>query len=158
MPGQAPKDAATRRRRNKSTTRSTLRAARTRPDDELPALPKRPKRAKWAAEVVTWWERAWRSMPRTVAEVDISGLELIADLRQLYADRKVADVVDSTELKQLAGEIRLQERRFGLDEMARRTLQWELPQQLDDDEQRTAAPAAMPEPGDDPRQVLRVVK
>lgn len=114
MPGPAPKPSGLRQRRNKATTATTLPM-----DPGVTAPPPPPGLGKRATE---WWIRAWASpMAREWLSSDIPGLELVAELWDgLYKS-------DTPSLKvKLAGEIRLQEARFGLSPMDRRRLQYEI--------------------------------
>lgn len=150
--GPPPKDPATRQRRNRSSTGSSFEASRAVAPGEIPELPKLSHRRKWDATVVRWWERIWSSgLSSTWLDVDIDGLELIAYLRQDFARAR-----KSTERKNIAGEIRLQERRYGLDVMSRRSLQLEaefVDPDPSDQGTRERARAARK----DPRTELRIV-
>jgi hypothetical protein len=80
------------------------------------------------------------------------GLYLLADLHQLRWTLR-----DSTALKEIAGEIRLQEVRFGLSPIDRRRLQWEVEkgdQAVERTETRRRSKQASAK---DPRDVLKVM-
>lgn len=155
MPGTGPppKDPRTRQRRNKTATRSTLAPL---PSDapqpgavrEIPPLP--PIRGKWAPAVEAWWRDLWSSpMAVRFPPSEVSSLVMIARLRQDFERAK-----NARERREASSEIRLQERRWGLDEMSRRSLQWEFSGGDEDDDR---VPAVLPKDETDPRQALRVV-
>lgn len=83
-------------------------------------------------------------------ETDIEGLYLIARLRHDFWNGGGTT---------LAGEIRQQERRFGLDQAARNSLDWRIegaPSEPVEPPQAPAMPVAQDE--EDPRRILRAVK
>ena len=153
MPGPIGKDPRLRQRRNRATTRAVLRSAVTLAEGEVPPLP-RPLRGRrgWHSDVRTWWRRAWASMPPRIAEVDVSGLELVAVLRQLLAEMLASGTSDPANTVTLAAEIRQQERRHGLDEISGRALQRLPPPPA------PRPPGGRPRSGRDPRDVLRIIE
>lgn len=154
MGGHGPpaKDPDTRQRRNKTTTGAAFEAERAAAADEIPDLPKLSRGRKWDQTVLRWWERIWSSgLSTTWIDVDLDGLELIAYLRQDFARARKA-----SERKNIAAEIRLQERRYGLDVMSRRSLQLEaelVDPDPDDSDVRQRARSTRK----DPRRDLRIV-
>jgi hypothetical protein len=100
----------------------------------------------WHPLTIAWWADVWRSpMKGEFVKVDVHRFFILADLVDRYWQSPSV---------QLATEIRLQEARFGLDSMARRSLQWEIPKAKA--RRRGAKPSsathATPEPaGEDPR-------
>lgn len=147
MPGPAPKDASVRARRNKSSTASTLPAVH---DVETPDLP--PNR-NWHPATLAWWFDVWSSpMAYAFHRSDVHGLLILAVL---------IDDFWCNPSKELAGEIRLQRRGFGLTPMDRRGLQWTLepPAETQATPTKTrATPTTRRRPAKDPRGVLRSVK
>lgn len=152
MPGPAPKDASTRRRRNKTSTAATLTAN---PDIVAPDLPE----VDWHPQTLDWWADIWSSpMAPEYDDSDIHGLYLLALL--------VNDFWTATTGKErtaLAAEIRLQSQRFGLSPIDRRRLQWEIERTEEAQDKgerrrnRDTPPATPAAPSADPRGVLRAV-
>jgi len=147
MPGPAPKPAALRQRRNKTSTNTTLR---TDTRVVMPDLPERPE--GWLALTEQWWRDLWSSpMAPEYHSSDVHGLLIVAALRDsFWRDPS----------KELAGELRLQHREFGLTPLSRRQLQWEIERAEDAQERgkqrrQRQTPA---EGGVDPRQALHVVQ
>lgn len=141
MPGPAPKNPATRQRRNRKPTASSLAAAvaaSPRP------IPDRDDGASWHPQALALWTEAWASpMADEYLEADIPGLLVLIDLTHLYWQKPSAKT---------AAELRQQRIAYGLDPMARRKLQWEVAR-AKEAERRTASPASAP--ATDPR--LRLV-
>lgn len=108
----------------------------------------------WHPKVVAWWESIWRS-PMAVEFTDADrqgGLALLAELYQIrWNAQTAADILD------VASEIRLQERRYGLDAMARRALQWEIERSADARAPGRGTTTASPRrPAKDPLKALRL--
>jgi hypothetical protein len=104
----------------------------------------------WHPLTIAWWEDVWRSpMKGEFARVDVHRFYILADLVDRYWHGPSA---------QLATEIRLQEARFGLDSMSRRSLQWEIAKpkpRRRPTTQKKATPT--PDAPIDPRSVLHAV-
>lgn len=156
MPGPTAKDPSTRARRNTTTTKAKLKAP-VRP--KVPALP---TGTEWHSRVKDWWKRIWSSPMRSEwADADTDALYRAALMMQkLWSPDSDGNYVEVKDMKALASEIRMIEAQFGLTPMARRTLQWELPDQ-DEKPAKKAAPrkrakkVAAPV---DPRARFRVVR
>ena len=120
MPGPLPKPPGLRSRRNRASTRAVLPTPAQAAEQDVPPLP--PKQGKWHERVIVWWERIWRSpMAAEYLEADKPGLEMLAMLHQAFwTARSTGDRF------KYAGEIRLQEVRYGLDPISRRRLEWEV--------------------------------
>lgn len=128
MPAHS-KDPSVRQRRNKTTTRATLRA------NADPTIPELPAGTRWYPQVREWWERAFSSpMAGEWSDADVDAMYLALRLQQQFWNPRTKPAL----LKQLSGEIRQLMDRCGLTPMSRRSLQWELPQPDDG----MAAPAA----------------
>lgn len=149
MPGPPPKDPTIRQRRNRASTASTLDPGAI--PKRAPALPTR-KKPGWHVLVRAWWKDLWRSpMAAKFLQVELHGLYILADLRDRYWRGEV----------ELASEIRLQEARFGLDQLARWRLQWEIhenPKTAPKAETAAPVPPPPPAPAQDPRRLLSMVK
>ncbi|GAB6937087.1 hypothetical protein ACQP60_18895 [Isoptericola variabilis] len=154
--GPAPKPASTRARRNKTTTRATLKADASIIAPELPANPN-----GWHDMVLEWWRDLWASpMAPEYDDADRHGLFELAMLRN--------DFWNATSLfdrKMAATEIRLQDQRFGLSPIDRRRLQWEI-ERTDEAQDKGARRRntkaadrgeAQGKPAGDPRVVLSAV-
>jgi hypothetical protein len=148
MPGPPAKHDSVRARRNRTSTAKTLakpiRAA-------LPPLPARAEVGPWHELTTAWWEDLRHSpMAPEYDDSDVHGLVLLAAL---------VDRFWCAPSKELAGEIRLQRREYGLSPMARRTLQWSI-EHFDGEAPAGPAPRGRKQasrPGKDPRTVLRAV-
>lgn len=148
--GPAPKRPETRQRKNRTTTAASIDAkpAKRRP----PALPRGGgggKRGAWHEQTRAWWKDLWRSPlePEYVVGVDDHLLLVLA---------AVLDRFWHEPSKELATEVRLQAREFGLNPMARRSLQWQVKSAAakpGEPARRTAA-----KPSGDPRERLKLVK
>jgi hypothetical protein len=108
-----------------------------------PKLPPHPARRAWHQLTRSWWRDLWASsIASQFSLVDEHGLRMIAVLRDAFwLDPQPA----------LAGEIRLQEARFGLDVMSRRRLGWEMREEKPD---QPARRARVEDREPDPRRVL----
>lgn len=146
MPGPVPKNAATRQRRNRTSTKAHLEAPSATPID----LPTRyssfkcrecyltvgkhtaeqfdkediephsfePAEEEWRALTVTWWSTIWASpMAEEWVDADVPGLVALAVL---------VDEFWRTGNREIAAEIRMQQREYGLSPLSRRSLQWEV--------------------------------
>lgn len=143
------KPAATRQRRNRTSTASTL----TRDHDvEAPLLPARP--VPWNPLTESWWSDVWASpMAPEYDASDLHGLFMLADLVDAYWSEE-----SPRGRAVLASEIRLQRQCFGLTPIDRRRLQWEIERSEDAQARgRRRRPLDPPTPADDPRSVLRAV-
>jgi hypothetical protein len=143
----ASKPSSLRARRNKTSTRATLRAV------ENPDIPELPDHVDWHPAVLAWWEDCWSSpMAPEWTESDRHTLFLAARLIQQVWDEDTSAASRVTS----AAEARHHLRECGLTPMARRSLQWEIFRGEEAEErtkQRRAArkPSAAP----DPRQAAR---
>ena len=154
MPGPAPKPADLRQRRNKKAGSTNLPSQEDMKDknNKIPAL-QNPDKRKFHVLTRAWWRRVWESpMAGEYLPTDIDGLARLAILIDNYywnpADKKA---------KELLGEIRLQEARFGLSPVDRSRLQWEVARGEEAEQKRK--PKRNPNPHKaDPRGVLGVVE
>lgn len=160
--GPQPKDPEVRQRRNKASTAAELPAPGS-PELRKVKIPSLNgellglgRRVAIKAPVRRWWNEVWRSpmAPRWL-KTDVEVLYICALIRQQI----VVFALEGKSVASLASELRQQEARVGLDVLARRRLDWRIegPKLPDDPEQKSAA-ASPPEPGQDPRHVLRAVK
>lgn len=146
MPGPPPKNPAIRQRRNKSATKALLPAEKT-PILNPPNLPEFNPDFLWHELTRSWWVDVWNSPQRSEF--------LRADLGSLF---RLAVLVNqfwfSFDL-QIAKEIRLLEREFGLTPLARRRLEWTVAQTEDAKDRREISRAKRSKIIDmDPREVL----
>lgn len=153
MPAHS-KDPSVRQRRNKTTTRATLR------EQTDPTIPELPAGTRWYPQVREWWARAWSSpMSGEWTASDVDAMYLAARLQQQFWNPRTKAPL----LKQLSGEIRQLMDRCGLTPMSRRTLQWELPPRDSEGEsgsgteRRSPAKKAAAKKVADPRARFRVV-
>jgi hypothetical protein len=157
-PGPNAKHPSVRARRNTTSTKAKLRA------QPKPAVPPLPEDTEWHSRVKDWWQRVWSSPMRGEwADADLDGLYRGALLMQrLWSPDKDGNYVDTKDMKALSAELRLLEAQFGLTPMSRRSLQWELPGE-DDEQPAGAAKKAAPrkraaKKAADPRAAFQVVK
>lgn len=150
MPAAA-KPASTRARRNKTTTRATLRPV------ENPEIPPLPGHTAWLQAVQDWWERAWSSpmAPEWTAS-DVDAMYIAAGLMNQFWDPDTsanARVMSAAEIRQVL-------RECGLTPMSRRSLQWEI-ERVDEAQergnQRREAKRSTRPAGVDPRQGMHAV-
>lgn len=154
MGGPPPKDASTRARRNKTSTRATLP---TDHDVERPPLPD--LSAEWHSQAVKWWAAVWASPMAT--EYDAGDLPALERLVLLVHDFWSA--ATASERAKLAAELRLQQVNFGLTPYDRRRLEWTI-EQTDEAQSRgrrrreveATPPPARAAASKDPRNVLRL--
>lgn len=117
MPGPAPKPAAVRQRRNKSASRTTLTVSEDERILKKPYKPKCPNEpGTWHVMAEKWWDDVWSS--------SMCGEYLRADLPALYRLLSLVDRYWKKGSMEVAREIRLMEREFGLTPLARRRLEW----------------------------------
>lgn len=149
MPAQ-PKDPSLRARRNKTSTKATLKADAAIVAPELPEW-------DWHPMVLAWWRDLWASpMAPEYDDSDRHGLFKLAALQHDFWTAETAK-----ERKDASAEIRLQEQRYGLSPIDRRRLQWEIEKTEEAVERgtkrrSTAKPARSDDKGD-PRAVLRAL-
>lgn len=153
-----PKPAHLRQRRNKTPGAARLGTAESAAKNAVPELPTRA--GGWHPMLLEWWTSVWRSpMASEYLDADMrGGLFHLAYLHQLFWEVADLGAAGVNALPKLASEIRLQEVRFGLSPMARRSLQWTVPKP---DEPAAGAPkrktrAPQKKAAKDPRSVLRI--
>lgn len=146
MPGPAPKDPSVRARRNKSSTRSSL-AGQAR---ETPALPELDG-VQWHPMTLMWWADVWSS--------PMSSEYLTADRHGLFRLAMLVEEFWRHPLKEIAAEIRLQEKRYGLNPLDRRALEWSVESAEDAKDrgaQRRGRDQKASPPAADPRRIYAV--
>lgn len=146
MPGPVPKDPALRQRRNRTSTKARLEA----PPAKRIDLPTRyssfrcqecyltvgkhtaeqfdkedilphgfePAEEEWRDLTIVWWDTIWDS--------PMSGEWVDADVPGLVALAFLVDEFWRTGNREVAAEIRMQQREYGLSPLSRRSLQWEV--------------------------------
>lgn len=114
MPGPLPKDPALRQRRNKSASRAMI-VTDAAPIAAAPKLPARPN-GKWNPMTQTWWADIWSS--------PLHHEYLRADLGALFRLVFLVDQFWDGHSLEVAKEIRMLEREFGLTPLSRRRLEW----------------------------------
>ena len=118
MPGPMPKDPAIRQRRNKSSSRALLPAEA--PIEKAPRLPAHPGGGGWSNMARRWWSDIWSSpMHYEYSSGDIPALFRLVLLVDMFWRTGKLD---------LAREIRMLEREFGLTPLSRRRLEWTVAQ------------------------------
>lgn len=147
MPGPLPKDPAVRQRRNKATSRAILPAEET-PIEAQPRLPKCPSEGGWHSMAKQWWLDVWSS--------PMSSEFLRGDIPALFRLVSLVDSYWKTGDLQIAKEIRLLEREFGLTPLSRRRLEWQVVQteEIEDRRAQRRARRAVEGQASDPREVL----
>jgi hypothetical protein len=147
----ASKPAATRARRNRTSTRAVLKAVVN------PTIPDLPDFIDWHRAVMAWWKNAWSSpMAPEWTDSDQDAMFLAARLMQQFWDdetRPAARVQSATEVRHILMQC-------GLTPMSRRSLQWEVEkvdEAQDRGDQRRAARKAPDKVAakDDPRRAIR---
>lgn len=125
-----PKPAATRQRRNRTTTMATLEAAPA----ERVELPE----GDWQRRTAAWWATIWDSpMAGEWVDADVPGLVALARLVDAFWS-----AADPTVMARIHAEIRMAAREFGLSPFSRRQLQWEVKRVEAATRPTTAAPPA----------------
>jgi hypothetical protein len=121
--GPAPKPAAIRQRRNKTTTAATLTAVHAVRPPKLPdRVDDEGSPVEWHAQTLQWWKDIWSSpMAPEFLKSDIHGLFLLAELEDMFHRAP-----SPSQKIELAKEIRLQRQAYGLSPIDRRRLQWEV--------------------------------
>lgn len=145
MPGPAPKNPNTRQRRNKTSTNAILKTA----DGFIegrPSLPDFPGEGDWHPLASAWWDTIWDS--------PMSGEFLWGDMPALLRTASLVDEFWRTHDLNVAKEIRLMEKEFGLTPMSRRRLQWQVVQTEEAKDRRSRQSRHVDPGGSDPREVL----
>lgn len=148
MPGPAPKSLGLRQRRNKSATQSLL-PAEIEPRGKKPRLPTCPNEGGWHNMARRWWNDVWSSPMRyEFLRGDEPALFRLVALVDRFWKFGGLDV---------AREIRLLEREFGLTPLSRRRLEWNVAHAEDAKDKyelRRSRRAKIIDGSADPRQVL----
>ncbi len=120
MPGRLPKNAIIRQRRNRPMSRAILPAEES-PRQRRPRIPKLPKDKTWCPFVIRIWIVIWESpVSHQILRADEPALiRLMVLYNKFYTGR------GGTEL---ASEIRMLEREFGLTPLSRKRLEWTVAQ------------------------------
>ena len=143
MSGPAPKPRNLRARTNKKSEAAELTHA-TAPV-RIPAMPN-PDKRKWHALTKRWWKDVWQSpMAARFLHTDTDGLGRLGVLIDNFYKGDFA----------LAGEIRLQEARWGLTPLDRNRMDWSIASAA---ESKPIQQAPNRESATDPRKTLRAVK
>ncbi|MHB8124662.1 MAG: phage terminase small subunit [Desulfitobacteriaceae bacterium] len=152
--GPAPKPTNLRQRRNKKVGSSTLDFPEDEDKTKIPSL-LNPDKRKFHRLTRAWWKKVWTSpMASEYLDSDIDGLARIALLVDEYYKNPVGKGA-----KEMLGEIRLQEARFGLSPVDRSRLQWEVLKGEEAERKRKPLqPAQLNQSAIDPRGILGVVK
>lgn len=149
MPAQL-KDASSRSRRNKSSTKRTLEVTESNTNFEVPDLPSLGDR-DWHPLTIQFWDDVWSS--------PMASEYLVADIHGLY---RLATLVDDFWIKPsnaASAEIRLAGQPYGLTPLDRRRLEWSVEQSEDakdrgQERRRRAQTTQNPVSGVDPRTVF----
>lgn len=125
----APKPAALRQRRNRTTTQATIEAP--------PAL--RPQLGDGHhPRTLAWWDAIWSSpISAEWVDADVPGLLELAVLRDAFWTAETGP-----ERAKIHAELRQGDMQFGLTPFGRRSLQWEIKRV----ERASTSPAAAPAP------------
>lgn len=146
--GPPPKDPKLKQRRNKEATAATLTDEN--PPEAKPELPPPSDCGivgPWHKKVVELWNDIWSSaMASEYTKPDIHGLVMLMHMQHRYWNGEY----------DLDAEIRLQRQCYGLTNLDRRRLQWEI-KRVEPNGKKTEAPKK-PERLADPRSVLKAVK
>lgn len=122
MPGPQPKDPSQRRRRQKTSTHTSLVPLTGRV--VVPKLPPCDIAAGWHPVVKQWWVEIWSSpMAAVWQRTDYANILRVIELENLF---RYCDPTDTRGKAMLAAEIRLQMRELGLTPMSLRSLQWSI--------------------------------
>lgn len=149
MPGPQVKDASTRARRNKASTRTTL----TEDVDlefDVPDLPELDDR-EWHPLTLQFWEDTWTS--------PMASEYLIADIHGLFRLAVLIDDFWHKPSNAASAEIRLMQQPYGLTPLDRRRLEWSVEQSEDakdrgQERRKRAQREQGPAPAVDPRSVF----
>lgn len=149
MPGPPPKPEALRQRRNKSSSRRQLPAQLGK--RRKPHLPTHPTEGQvWHEMAQRWWKDVWAS--------PMSSEFLAGDHPALFRLVLLVDVYWKTMALDVAREIRLMEREFGLTPLSRRRLEWNVVQAEESkdrlEERRVERARVIEQPAIDPRNLL----
>jgi hypothetical protein len=146
--GPTPKTAATRARRNKTTTASRLETDEQ-PRAKAPPLGDHPEGGEWHPRTLVFWKDVWDSpMAEEFLRADTDGLlQLAALVDQFWKEPS----------PKLAAEIRLQRQCYGLTPIDRRRLQWEVVRAEEAEKKRPNRKIAPREPVSDPRAALKAI-
>ena len=148
--GPMPKSAATRQRRNQSSSRAELQPE-TEPRKQAPRLPRRGEGKEWHRLTRQWWRDIWHS--------PMADEYLRADEHALYRLAVLIDQFWTKPSTALASEIRLQQQAFGLTPLDRRRLEWSIEQAETATTRRQQRRVRQAQSGEiDPREALRAVK
>ncbi len=153
--GPAPKPANLRQRRNKKSSAATLQSPVVEQGEKLkvPTL-QNPDKRKFHRLTRAWWKRVWTSpMAGEYLPTDIDGLARVALLVDEYYKNPTGG-----KAKELLGEIRLQEARFGLSPVDRGRLQWEVLKGEEAERKRKPTKPQHAASNKDPRGILGVVE
>lgn len=138
-----PKDPRLRQRTNVAASRVTIRTGGKRAT--RPELPRLPDGAKWSELTLRWWYDVWESgLAEAWLQSDVPNLLRVARL-----DHDFWTVDDVLQRVAIAGRIETLTRHLGLDPMSRRSLQWSL--DGEDDEQPSREESAAASVSRDPR-------
>lgn len=118
MPGPLPKDPAIRQRRNKSATRALLHSES--PRLRAPELPELADGKTWHPMAKAFWKTVWSS--------PVHFEFLHADEPALFRLVFLVNVFWTSGGLDIAREIRMLEREFGLTPLSRRRLEWTVAQ------------------------------
>lgn len=146
MPGPLPKSSLVRQRRNKPKSQSLL-PAEAQPRIRAPRLPKLDDNEQWHDMAKRWWADVWSSPMRYEF--------LRGDEPALFRLVWLVDKFWKSGALDIAREIRLMEREFGLTPLSRRRLEWSVAQAeeaKDRHEQKRSRRAVII--NGDPREVL----
>lgn len=153
MPGPAPKPANLRQRRNKKAGAANLSLLDSGDKKKAPPL-QNPDKRTFHRLTRAWWRRVWESpMAGEYLPTDIDGLARLA----ILVDNYYQDPTNK-KAKEILGEIRLQEARFGLSPVDRSRLQWEVARGEEAEQKRKPKQRNTPPHKADPRGILGVVE
>jgi hypothetical protein len=149
--GRKPKSAATRQRRNKSTSAATLPPEGEAPG-KVPPIPKKFGNGGWTDQAQQAWFQIWRApMAARYLKADHFRIEILIDMVDRYWRGET----------NLASQIRLEGDSFATSPLARRRLEWEIRDKREEEPVAAAggggvARVVVKQPkGPDPRNVLK---
>ncbi|MDD5486685.1 MAG: hypothetical protein PHW65_03945 [Dehalococcoidales bacterium] len=120
---------------------------------KVPTL-QNPDKRKFHRLTRAWWRRVWQSpMATEYLPTDIDGLARLAILVDNYYQNP-----GGAKAKEILGEIRLQEARFGLSPVDRSRLQWEVAKGEEAERKRKPQQRQHDSSSSDPRGILGVVE